>query len=61
MSNFLSEKLNSLNIYKNSKQTNLANYKPYVITDNLVFISGQLPLKNESIFTMVKLKKPSTK
>lgn len=49
MSNFLSERLNSLNIYKNSKQTNLANYKPYVITDNLVFISGQLPLKNESL------------
>ena len=31
MSNFLSERLNSLNIYKNSKQTNLANYKPYVL------------------------------
>ena len=57
MSNFLSERLNSLNIYKNSKQTNLANYKPYVITDNLVFISGQLPLKNESLLYNGKIGK----
>ena len=49
MSNFLSEKLNSLNIFKNSKQTSLANYKPYIINENLVFISGQLPIKNESL------------
>ena len=57
MSNFLSERLNSLNIYKSAKQTNLANYKPYVITDNLVFISGQLPLKNESLLYNGKIGK----
>ena len=47
MSNFLSKKLISLNINKSSKQSNLANYKPYVIDQNIVFISGQLPIKEQ--------------
>ena len=55
MSNFLSEKLNSLNIKRNSKQNNLANYKPYVIDQNLVFISGQLPLKEKNLLHLGKI------
>ena len=55
MSNFLSEKLNSLNILRNSKQSNLANYKPFVISNNLVFISGQLPLKEKNLLHMGKI------
>ena len=47
MSNFLSKKLISLNIKKSLKQNSLANYKPYVIDQNLVFISGQLPIKEQ--------------
>ena len=47
MSNFLSKKLISLNIKKGLKQNSLANYKPYVIDQNLVFISGQLPIKEQ--------------
>ena len=57
MSNFLSEKLNSLNIYKSAKQSNLANYKPYLIADNFVFISGQLPLKEQIILHEGKIEK----
>lgn len=47
MSNFLSKKLISLNIKRSLKQNSLANYKPYVIDQNLVFISGQLPIKEQ--------------
>ena len=36
---------------ENSKQSNLANYKPFVISNNLVFISGQLPIEREKSFT----------
>ena len=57
MSNFLSEKLNSLNIYKSAKQSNLANYKPYLIADNFVFISSQLPLKEQIILHEGKIEK----
>jgi len=57
MSNFLSEKLNTLNVFKNSKQTSLANYRPYVITKNLVFISGQLPIKEKSLLHTGKVGK----
>ena len=57
MSNFLSEKLNSLNIYKSAKQSNLANYKPYLIADNFVFISGQLPIKEQIILHEGKIEK----
>ena len=49
MSNFLSNKMNSLNIFKNHKLSNLANYKPYVIVENLVFISGQLPMSEDGL------------
>ncbi|MBD23354.1 MAG: hypothetical protein CL572_06835 [Alphaproteobacteria bacterium] len=57
MSNFLSEKLNTLNVFKNSKQTSLANYRPYVITKNLVFISGQLPIKEKTLLHTGKVGK----
>ena len=52
MSNFLSKKLISLDIKKCSKQSSIANYKPYVLDQNRVFISGQLPIKEQMlIFT----------
>ncbi len=55
MNNFLSKRLNYLNIVKNSEQTVLANYKPYVISENLVFISGQLPMKNHNLIKAGKI------
>ena len=47
MSNFLSKKLLSLNLNRKNKATSLANYKPFIIFEKLIFISGQLPLNHE--------------
>ncbi|MAI30017.1 MAG: RidA family protein [Pelagibacteraceae bacterium TMED124] len=49
MSNFLSKKLLSLNLSRESDALSLANYKPFVVFEKLVFISGQLPLKKNKI------------
>ena len=52
MSNFLSKKLLSLDLNRESEAMSLANYKPFVIFGKLIFISGQLPLeKNKLKFT----------
>ena len=55
MSNFLAEKLNSLQIFKDSQQRSLANYKPYVLFENLVFLSGHLPIKKNSLLQVGKV------
>ena len=52
MSNFLSKKLLSLDLNRESEAMSLANYNPFVIFGKLIFISGQLPLeKNKLKFT----------
>tara|TARA_B100000212_G_scaffold39983_1_gene25874 strand:+ start:332 stop:805 length:474 start_codon:yes stop_codon:yes gene_type:complete len=52
MSNFLSKKLLSLNLKRTNDAMSLANYKPFVIFEKLIFISGQLPFeKNKLKFT----------
>ena len=33
----------------------LANYIPFVVTGNLVFVSGQLPMRNGELITCFKL------
>ena len=52
MSNFLSKKLLSLNLNRKNEAISLANYKPFVVFEKLIFISGQLPFeKNKLKFT----------
>ena len=55
MNNFLSKKLLSLNFIKDFKPKSLGNYKPFVVFDNLVFISGQLPLAQNEVFCTGKV------
>ena len=47
--NIIEEKLNNLNIVLPSAPKPAANYIPYVITNNLVFIAGQVPFENGEI------------
>lgn len=47
--NIIEEKLNNLNIVLPSAPIPAANYIPYVITNNLVFIAGQVPFENGEI------------
>ena len=43
--NYLSEKLKKNNVVKfNKHSVTLANYSPYSISNNMLFISGQLPI-----------------
>ena len=49
MNDFLSKKLISLGILQKTKALPLANYKPCIVFNNLIFISGQLPLVNGKI------------
>ena len=49
MSNFLSKKLLSLNLNRENDALSIANYKPFVVFEKLVFISGQLPFKKNKI------------
>ena len=52
MSNFLTKKLLSLNLKRKNEAMSLANYKPFIIFEKLIFISGQLPFeKNKLKFT----------
>jgi len=52
MNNFLSKKLLSLNLNRKNEAMSLANYKPFIVFEKLVFISGQLPFeKNKIKFT----------
>ena len=58
MNDFLETKLISLKIDRNlSKNKTLANYKPFILSHNFVFISGQLPLTNQGIRYTGKIKK----
>ena len=50
MNNFLKQKLLSSGLKRVNKQKVLANYKPFIIFEKLIFISGQLPFKNNKIF-----------
>ena len=49
MANFLSKKLIELNIVRRNKLAVLANYVPFYIYENLLFISGQLPIENDQL------------
>ena len=55
MNNFLSRKLLSISPLENFTHRNFGNYKPFVIYENLVFISGQLPLAENEIFCTGKI------
>lgn len=45
----IDEKLSSLGIILPTPPTAVANYVPYVLADNLVIISGQLPIKDGQV------------
>ena len=49
MTNIIDNKLKELNIVLDEASKPAGSYVPYVISDNLVFISGQLPFINGSI------------
>ena len=49
MSNFLSKKLLSLNLNRKSEGMSLANYKPFIIFEKIIFISGQLPFEKKEL------------
>ena len=55
MSNDINQKLNELNIKLDEASAPAGSYVPYVITSNLVFISGQLPFINGEITTKGKV------
>ena len=55
MNNFLSKKLLSLNYLEGFTPKNFGNYKPFIISENLVFISGQLPLAQNRVFCTGKV------
>ena len=55
MSNDINQKLNELNIKLDEASAPAGSYVPYVITGNLVFISGQLPFINGEITTKGKV------
>ena len=55
MSNDINKKLNELNIKLDEASAPAGSYVPYVITGNLVFISGQLPFINGKITTKGKV------
>ena len=55
MSNDINKKLNELNIKLDEANAPAGSYVPYVITGNLVFISGQLPFINGKITTNGKV------
>ena len=49
MTNIIDNKLKELNIVLDEASKPAGSYVPYVISDNLVFVSGQLPFINGSI------------
>ena len=55
MNNFLSRKLSSLYSFEKITPSNFGNYRPFVISESLVFISGQLPLAENKIFCTGKV------
>ena len=55
MNNDINKKLDELNIELDEASIPAGSYVPYVITGNLVFISGQLPFINGEITTTGKV------
>jgi enamine deaminase RidA (YjgF/YER057c/UK114 family) len=55
MSNYLNKKLLELNLKRRNEATSLANYSPYQIFNNIIFISGQLPLEKNKLKYVGKL------
>ena len=50
MYSFLENKLKELNISRyQEKNRSLANYNPYIFSNNLIFISGQLPMTKNGL------------
>ena len=50
MCSFLENKLNELKISRYQKKNkSLANYKPYIFSNKLIFISGQLPMTENGL------------
>ena len=62
MNDILEKKLNSLDVKRHIKKNKtLANYQPYKIINNLIFISGQLPLDNSGMLHTGKVSKDFSK
>ncbi len=58
MNDFLEKKLKASNIKRYIPENSaLANYQPYIFSNNFIFISGQLPITNEGIESPGKIKK----
>ena len=58
MNDFLENKLNECKIKRYLPKNNpLANYLPFLLVDNFVFISGQLPITTNGIESPGKIKK----
>ena len=49
MNNFLEKKLEDIGLKKTSSSKIIANYVPCILSDNLIFVSGQLPIDNGKI------------
>ena len=49
MNNFLEKRLKNIGIKKKSPSKSIANYLPCVLSNNLIFVSGQLPIDNGKI------------
>ena len=46
MANIIDQRLKELNIELDKESVPAGSYVPYIVTNNLVFISGQLPFIN---------------
>ena len=58
MNDFLEKKLKTSNIERYMPEdSSLANYKPYILSNNFIFISGQLPITKDGIEFPGKIKK----
>ena len=58
MNDFFEKKLNECNINRYlPKNNSLANYLPFLLSNNFVFISGQLPITKKGIESPGKIKK----
>ena len=58
MNDFFENKLNECNIKRYlPRNSSLANYLPFVLSNNFVFISGQLPITTNGIESPGKIKK----
>ena len=58
MNDFLKKRLLSLNIERHlSTNLTVANYRPFILSNNLVFISGQLSLTDSGIKYQGKIKR----